>query len=411
MYYDIDPNEVIAFGRYVRAARFKVMPPKFTMIAYEKHFNQEFRKLDFLTEKEQGIIRLLYHRLITYMMCLPASNVFHHRGPGGLFYHSLETASIFLDSANIEMPDPAMRLAGYVASILHDGGKALSYWQVLPCDPKEFTDYSFATGEAPVNPDDAWKPLEGSLWDWAKQKRAKYLALKFTGRQQLGHDASLRQFWRHLVPDELMDLLITKAPDTCKHMEGFLDGTIQDRNLKDMVQHADRTSVEWDIAPEYRVRPKRASLHLARRFLEYAATTPWNRYDSPFLFADVKIGDEGIEATLPFFRIWKRHLDEFRDFLLSQDLYGNAYRGSEDPWKFTQMLTATRLFCPLDPSIPGGDVGLQQGRFVPSVRATAHFPRDKLRGSHFEDLVFFPMGARLAWSGMEPAWVDLKLTE
>lgn len=114
------------------------------------------------SERWATYIAPVIHRYAAFVHLIPASEVHHHRGAGGLYRHGLEVAfhaarasrgvMVGLDRPRVEQRrlEPRLRAAAALGGLLHDSGKALV--DVAATDRDGHT---------------TWSPIDEDLADWA----------------------------------------------------------------------------------------------------------------------------------------------------------------------------------------------------------------------------------------------------
>lgn len=404
-----DDNHALSMGRYYRAARFPVVNPEITFLSYEKLIRLELLKLGFLRDAEKQLLRQLLRKLLDYMMCLPASSTFHHRTAGGMFYHSLETAA--LAAAEIresDVPTEGRILAAFLGGLFHDLGKVLTLFHVYPLCLAD-QDRGFGSLQEPDPDRDRWQPMEESLWAWCRRQGVRYLALQYQTDGPIGHEAAAAPFWRSFLPDELIQAVTRRDAEAAQTLADYLDHTKFHDPLIKTIKSADTISIGRDINPEFRWQPKRSDLHIIRRFIEFASISVWNDAESPFMMADVWVKGTDSGHTLPFFKAWYSNMDIFRDYLLSEDLYGHALSGGGDPKSILAILENHGLLYRRVPICPPHqlkplDWGPKSSRWT-----KVSYPEEDWDGKRAisEPAGYFPMGARLAPPGLSAVHVYL----
>ena len=403
-----DDNQALSFGRYYRAARFPVIPPEVTLLSYQHLLCEQRERLGFLNEAEWQVLLQMLSRVLTYMMCLPASSTFHHRTAGGLFYHSVETAAFAAEGMRSDDDQSdGMVLAAFLGGLLHDIGKIVSYFQVSKVVLSE-QDEGF--GMLNYNPPDreAWDPLSGSLWGWCREKEATHLALKYTGSGTgLGHEAVGVQLWRQFIPEELKTCISCRDLDAMEALTGYLDRRLYQHPLYFVIKNADRLSASRDVNPQWRWQPKRSDLHIVRRFIEYAARCAWNLRDAPFVMADIIVDGDDTGLSMPFFRASWFHLHAFHDYLRSEDMYGAAIPNRRPIMDICEKLEHYAILQRTVPSIPASRLGATEAEQVPAFSASLIFPNESDEIIENQLLAFFPLGSRIVWRGMPEARIEL----
>jgi hypothetical protein len=240
-----------------------------------------------------------------------------------LFYHSLEVAMLAGRTARDEGEHEAIVMASYLAGLLHDLGKVRSLFIVSKYEPSQATMEFGETQQEPL----VWSPDDMNLADWCAVNDVRYLGLKYRSDNLVGHSMYTRKQWRRVVSEDLL-AHIASLPDgerAVTLLVNTLDLKNFDYTLHARVQLADHASIARDAAPAVRWAPKRSDLHLIRRFYEFAALSPWNVSEAPFLYADVLINGVPTGQTLPFLVSSGECVGQFRAYLMSEDLYGHCW--------------------------------------------------------------------------------------
>lgn len=162
MRFQFEDSRAIAAGRYLRAADFPVIDPTITLASYDGLIRLALDRMPFLSLAEEEAVRAMLRQVLEYMMCLPASSTHHHRTAGGLFYHSLETATLAAESVgadhSTQKTTEAARLTAFVAGLLHDFGKVVATFRVHP-QMMDIQDIGFGQIEEPIPTLKAGTPL------------------------------------------------------------------------------------------------------------------------------------------------------------------------------------------------------------------------------------------------------------
>lgn len=404
MRFQYDDTQAIAMGRYLRAASFPVIDPALTLAAYEGLIQLQLEKMSFLTPYEGAAVREMLERVLQHMLCLPASSTFHHRTAGGMFFHSLETASLAVEQTIIEgstaKPNEALMLGAFIAGLLHDVGKVVATWHVYPQMP-DIQDVGFGSLEPPELGHPRWDPHAESLWDWSRREGVTHLALDYQRSPVIGHEAAAANgFWRRFVPEEVFDAMVVRNPAMLEMLESHLERKWRSDTFQKMVQKADRISMERDFSPLYRTSPKRSDLHLVRRFIEFSAMSSWGTSASPFVMADLWVDGRDMDLRLPFFRVRKDFLQTFREYVLSEDMYGAAYRDEAADRVFCEILEKHDILCR---SLPNCGIVARipaEPQSHPAFRAAVQFRGQAQDEAELESLSYFPTGARMSWLNM-----------
>ncbi len=188
------------------------------------------------------LVRPVVERYAAFVHLLPASEAHHHRGAGGLFRHGLEVAfhaaqasqgRIFaLDRGPAERRElePRWRLAAGLAGLCHDVGKPVS-------------DLSVSDREGRTT----WRPLLGSLSDWAEANGVEHYFIRWRERRHARHETfGLLVLERILIP-EVTAWLVDADPEILQGLLSAVAGIDDGAVLGHLVTDADRASVERDL--------------------------------------------------------------------------------------------------------------------------------------------------------------------
>ncbi|WP_226552788.1 TraI domain-containing protein [Celeribacter naphthalenivorans] len=396
-----DDSHALSFGRYYRASRYPIFHPELTLQSYQKLIRLVVNRLDLFRAADKQLIHQMIANCLRYMMCLPASSTFHHRTAGGLFYHSLETASIAATLAEDEENfDQSLVIAAFIGGLLHDVGKVLTTFHVYPARLEE-QDRGFGELNQPEPIGSKWDPTETTMWDWAQKHSVTHVLLEYqSSRLVRGHEAAASDLWRSIVPPELLSSLRCLSTTAVSLLENYLEHISFHDPLAQLIKKADHLSVDRDINPRFRWQPKRSDLHLLRRFLEYAALCPWNKYGGSFLLADIYVDGKDTGQSLPFFKMETLDMILFRDYLLAEDWYGHSYPDQADFGILMPILEHYGYLNPKVPNITGFELERCLTRYKPAFMATTFYPREEIGADRKVPLSYFPMGTRIAPAGL-----------
>lgn len=200
--------------------------------------------LGFTLKEHQEIVEPILLRYAAYVHLLPASQIHHHRGAGGLLRHGLEVAFWAGQSAKaMVFPfDGAprykhehrarWRLAFFLAGLTHDVGKPVMDMQII--DP---------SGEH------IWDPYGPSLMDWcASHQLERYYIRWVASRRHKQHESGGLLIANRIVGRKTISYLSafdnTLMPSLTQVMSG--QGQPGER-LMSVVMEADRHSVMLDM--------------------------------------------------------------------------------------------------------------------------------------------------------------------
>jgi conjugal transfer pilus assembly protein TraI len=188
------------------------------------------------------LVRPVVERYAAFVHLLPASESHHHRGAGGLFRHGLEVAfhaaqasqgRIFaLDRSPAERRElePRWRLAAGLAGLCHDVGKPVSDLSV-----------SDRAGRT------TWRPLLGSLTDWAAANGVAHYFIRWRERRHARHETFGLLVLERVLTPEVMAWLVDADPEILQGLLSAVAGMDDGAVLGRLVTEADRASVERDL--------------------------------------------------------------------------------------------------------------------------------------------------------------------
>jgi conjugal transfer pilus assembly protein TraI len=169
----------------------------------------------------------------------------HHRcgvGAGGLFRHGLEVAfqaaqasqgRIFaLDRGPAERRElePRWRLAAGLAGLCHDAGKPVS-------------DLSVSDREGRT----VWRPLRGSLTDWAAENNVEHYFLRWREHRHARHEAFGLLVLERILTPEVTSWLVDADPQIMQGLLSAVAGIDDGAVLGSLVAEGDQASVERDL--------------------------------------------------------------------------------------------------------------------------------------------------------------------
>ena len=200
------------------------------------------------------LVRPVVERYAAFVHLLPASEAHHHRGAGGLFRHGLEVAfhaaqasqgRIFaLDRSPAERRElePRWRLAAGLAGLCHDVGKPVS-------------DLSVSDREGHTT----WRPLLGSLTDWAAANGVEHYFIRWRERRHARHETFGLLVLERILTPEVTAWLVDADPEILQGLLSAVAGIDDGAVLGPLVTDADRASVERDLR-ENHIDPAATSL-------------------------------------------------------------------------------------------------------------------------------------------------------
>ena len=203
----------------------------------------------------EGLVRPVIRRFAAFVHLLPASEVHHHRGPGGLLQHSLEVAWLAAPSSARHVfchdrppneryhIEPRWRVAAGIAGLLHDLGKPVGDLAVGALDGKLF-----------------WSPYREPLADWLVGRgMARYYLHWRDTRRHNQHELMAGQVVNLVLTEALLDYFDRDA-EIHPAVLGVITGTARKTALlASLVGEADQASVAADLK-EHRYDPNALSL-------------------------------------------------------------------------------------------------------------------------------------------------------
>ena len=202
-----------------------------------------------------GLVRPVIRRFAAFVHLLPASETYHHRGPGGLLQHSLEVAWLAAQSSARHVfchdrppnekyhIEPCWRIAAGIAGLLHDLGKPVADLAVGGIDGKV-----------------VWSPYREPLAEWLVRRDMQryYLHWRDT-RMHSHHELMASQVINMVLTEALLDHL-ARDPEIHPAVLGVVTGTAKPTSLlASLVLEADQASVAADLK-EHRYDPNALSL-------------------------------------------------------------------------------------------------------------------------------------------------------
>jgi conjugal transfer pilus assembly protein TraI len=289
--------------------------------------------LAFTDTRFAALVRPVIERYAAFVHLLPASEAHHHRSAGGLFRHGLEVAfhaaqasqgRIFvLDRGPAERRElePRWRLAAGLAGLCHDAGKPVS-------------DLSVSDREGRT----VWRPLLGSLTDWAAENNVEHYFLRWRERRHSRHETFGLLVLERILTSDVTSWLVDADPEIMQGLLSAVAGIDDGAVLGGLVMEADRASVERDLR-ENRIDPAATSLGV-----------PVDRY---LLDAMRRLARGGRwQINVPGARLW----------MLAEGLHLVWPAGAED---IVALLAADRVpGIPRDPDTLA-DILLERGLAVP----------------------------------------------
>ncbi|MBW8191381.1 TraI domain-containing protein [Neiella marina] len=204
---------------------------------------------DSSTDKNAPSFETLYLEVATnyaaFAHSLPASEGHHHNRPGGLLKHSLDVAEKALRWAEdnylpAQFPSdiefrrkPRWRYAAWLCGLLHDAGKL--YTDMVVFDA--------------ANKGDEWKPVTGSLVDWAKRNGVKRYKVEWlASRIHKQHETAGAHILPHVLTDAARQYIASCPGELYTEISNVLSGYQTSRGfLESAVRQADSVSTSQDM--------------------------------------------------------------------------------------------------------------------------------------------------------------------
>lgn len=183
-----------------------------------------------------------------YVHLLPASEVNHHCGQGGLLRHGLEVATNAARLCNNrkfamdQVPslrhhlEPRWRACALIGGMLHDMGKPL-------IDVGAVDD----TGQL------VWAPHSKSLWEWLCEHRLTGYRIQWrAGNRYKRHEALNAIPTYRIIPDATMSWLLQYGSEPMDQLVLMLAGNTDPRNpYSQLIKQADHQSVSKDLKAQH----------------------------------------------------------------------------------------------------------------------------------------------------------------
>lgn len=249
--------------------------PVFDIDSVLKHYRTDIKKLERFVpvgdhQRVEGgkklfdvMYRDVIHRFAEYAHLIPASEDHHHRGPGGLLIHSLESAynalvyaenKKFTKSGFVEI-DKEMatraRYAAWLGGLLHDMGKILRDIHV------DAVDVVSGVGKGDIQPAihvPTWMPHMETLIDWAKtHKVATYSVSFIRNRKHNQHNVESGHLLPYIIGRGHALRYLVQAPSANLYSEvnRVLSGLDTDSYLSKAVREGDTFSTMKDMTVYY----------------------------------------------------------------------------------------------------------------------------------------------------------------
>ncbi|APC19450.1 hypothetical protein BLL42_27330 (plasmid) [Pseudomonas frederiksbergensis] len=177
-----------------------------------------------------------------YVHLLPASELHHHRGPGGLMRHGIEVAAFAVLKSNNAVFDhdkypqekskreKPWRVAAMCAGLIHDAGKPLTDLRV--------TDETGAK---------VWAPVEESLLEWANSQSVARYYLHWNSNRHKVHKHLSATMVDTLIPRKTRGWIMNAGQDIYASMVNAISGDDPNSVLTGIVIRSDSASVEQDM--------------------------------------------------------------------------------------------------------------------------------------------------------------------
>lgn len=183
-----------------------------------------------------------------YVHLLPASEVNHHCGQGGLLRHGLEVATNAARLCNNrkfamdQVPslrhhlEPRWRACALIGGMLHDMGKPL-----------------IDVGAVDDSGQLVWAPHSKSLWDWLTEHRLSGYRIQWrAGNRYKRHEALNAIPTYRIIPDATMSWLLQYGSEPMDQLVLMLAGNTDPRNpYSQLIKQADHQSVSKDLKAQH----------------------------------------------------------------------------------------------------------------------------------------------------------------
>ncbi|WP_411961102.1 MobH family relaxase (plasmid) [Pseudomonas mandelii] len=193
-------------------------------------------------EEFEELVMPVLRAYADYVHLLPASELHHHRGPGGLMRHGIEVAAFAVLKSNNAVFDhdkypqekskreKPWRVAAMCAGLIHDAGKPLTDLRV--------TD---ETGEK------VWAPVEESLLEWANHQSVARYYLHWNANRHKVHKHLSATMVDTLIPRKTRGWIMNAGQDIYASMVNAISGDDPNSVLTSIVSRSDSASVEQDM--------------------------------------------------------------------------------------------------------------------------------------------------------------------
>lgn len=182
-------------------------------------------------------------RLAQFVHMLPASQMHHHRGAGGLLRHSLEVGFWALQQTEGKLIrgvitpqkrrliEPRWRLAAFLAGICHDLGKVV-------------TDFTVTDREGGLK----WRPYMQDLYQWADKNKVESYFIHWTEGRGRSHTNVSSTLIESVVSRKTLDWIGEGSTDVMIWLTESLNNNPGSSNqIHNFVVRADQLSVERDL--------------------------------------------------------------------------------------------------------------------------------------------------------------------
>ena len=221
------------------------------LVGLQAKLISQLRQAVSLSEDEQNrLLDPVINNLAAYVHLLPASQSHHHNGPGGLFFHSLETAIFAISIAKNRILEPNANpvdayhnrsrwyLAIGIAALLHDVGKCA-------------TDMTISSPEGTQT----WMPTTESLSNWLQRNSLSHYYCSWNlNRINQQHVCATAILYCLIVPVETRRFLEESYSTKLKNeLYETLAGNARDEcNMADIITKADMASCRKDLQRQLR---------------------------------------------------------------------------------------------------------------------------------------------------------------
>lgn len=196
-----------------------------------------------LSEDFDRIVMPVLYKYAQFVHLLPASEMHHHRGAGGLLRHGLETA---LWSAQFALKkifpyegppkykkihEERWILTAFFGGLIHDIGKPLTDMSITSPDGEQI-----------------WSPLLESLDSWAVRNNIEHYFLHWNKkRKHKEHEKLTMLVFSQVIGSQALNYISEYDRQCISQLYDAVCGISTQSNLAEIILRADRTSVMQDL--------------------------------------------------------------------------------------------------------------------------------------------------------------------